>query len=93
MEGSFWHALMTSVGVTALLTSIFALKFRYWRRPVVLTIYALVFFVIEWVGHRYFLPEDLFGAWLGYLCLALTVPVVVAIVLLDRYERKMGVAD
>ncbi len=93
MEASFWHALMTSVGVTALLTSIFALKFRYWRRPVMLTIYALVFFVVEWIRHRYFLPEDLFGAWRGYLCLALMVPVVVAMFLLDRSEPKMGVAD
>ena len=93
MEASFWHAFMTSVGVTALFTSIFALKFRYWRRPVMLSVYALIFFVLEWFGHRYFLPEDAFGSWLGYLCLALTVPVVGAICLLDRYERKMGVAD
>ena len=93
MEGTFWHALMTSVGVTSLLTAVFALKFRYWRRPGILTLYAALFFGLEWVGHRYLLPQEVFGAWLGYLCLALTVPVVVAIILLDRYEQKMGVVE
>jgi hypothetical protein len=91
--GSLGHALITSVGVTALLTSVFALKFRYWRRPGVLAIYAAFFFALEWVGHRYMLPEGVFGPWLGYLCLLLTCPVVVSIYLLDRYEKKMGVAD
>ncbi len=93
MGGSFIHSLVTSLGVTALLTSVFALKFRYWKRPRVLAVYAVVFFGLEWVGHRYFLPEGVFGPALGYLGLSLSVPVIIAIILIDRYEKKMKASE
>ena len=88
--GSFGHALLTSVGLTSLITALFVLKFRYWNEPKLVAASAAFFFALEWIGHRYLLPEAAFGPWLGYLTLSLTVPVVVAIVLLARHERRMG---
>ena len=81
------HAVLTAISITTLLTALFALRFRYWRRPKILIGYAGLFFVAEYLGHRY-LPMDAFGPWLTWLCFGLTVPVVVAILLLDRHERK-----
>ena len=82
------HAVLTALAMTTLLTALFALKFRYWRRPKLLAAYAAVFFTAEYLGHAYFLPPDAFGSWIIILCFALSVPVLVAIYLLDRHEKR-----
>lgn len=81
---------LTAISLAGLFTSVFALKFRYWNRPYVLTGYFLFFGVLEWVCNVYLLPPGAFGPWLYVLCFALTVPVVTAIVLLHRHEQKMN---
>ena len=84
------HAVLTALSMTTLLTALFALKFRYWRRPKLLTAYAAFFFTAEYLGHEYLVPADAFGSWIIILCFALSVPVLVAIYLLDRHEKKHG---
>ena len=75
---------------TLLLTSIFALKFRYWNRPKLLAAYFVFFGSLEWIGLHYFLPPDALGYGLAYLFLFLSCAVITAIVLLSRHERKHG---
>jgi|GEM_PF-2357213 len=81
------ETLFAALAITSLFTSIFALKFRYWHRPKLLTLYAILIFFAQFALHSV-LPEDAFGPALTYLCFALTVPVVLAIYLIDRHERK-----
>ena len=82
--------ILTALATTTLLTSIFALKFRYWNRPGLLLGYFLLFGVIEGVCHHYFVPTGALGYGLAYLLFALTVPVVVAISVLIRLEKRAG---
>ena len=83
------NAVGVSLSITCLFTALFALKFRYWRNPKIIFLYALVIFLAQWWCHS-ILPIDAFGHWLTILCFSLTVPVVLAIILIDRHERKMG---
>ncbi len=82
--------LLTALATTTLLTSIFALKFRYWNRPKLLVGYFVLFGVIEGVCHHYFVPTGALGYGLAYLLFALTVPVIVAILIIIRLEKKAG---
>ena len=84
------HAIFTAFAVASLFTAVFALKFRYWGRPKLLACYWALFAGLEWVLHAHFIPPDAFGDWLGILCSALTVPVVIAIILLHRHEQRKG---
>ena len=81
-------AFMAAVSTSLLFTSLFALKFHYWRQPKILIAYMCFFMTAEWLAHAYVLPPDAFGNWLSILCLSLTVPVILAIYLLDRHERR-----
>ncbi len=81
------ETLAVSLSITTLFTSVFALKFRYWRRPKLLALYAVVIFFAQFIAHG-IMPEDAFGPALTYLCFGLSVPVILAIFLLDRHERK-----
>ena len=84
------EAILAALSVTTLLTSMFALKFRYWNRPKLLVAYATVIGVAEWWGHEYIVPPGAFGYWLPILCFGLSVPIIVAIVLLHRHEHRHG---
>jgi hypothetical protein len=81
-------AFLSALSFTVLITSLFALKFRYWRQPKLLIGYGLLFFTAEALAHTYVVPDAAFGVWLPILCFALSVPVIIAIYLLDRHERK-----
>ena len=82
--------MLTAVATAGLFTAVFALKFRYWKRPYVLMGSFGFFGALEWICHVYLLPPGAFGPWLYMLCFALTVPVVIAIVLLNRHEQSMN---
>jgi hypothetical protein len=88
MLSSVFVQLLTALATAMLLTSLFALKFRYWGRPRLLAGYFVFFGALEWVGYHYFLPEDAMGPWLAYLFFFLTIPVVGAIVVIRRLEQK-----
>lgn len=79
----------TALSIALLFTSVFALKFRYWTQPIVLGGYFLFFATIELFCNIYLLPPDIFGPWLGLVCCVLSVPVILAIIVLHRHEQKM----
>jgi len=81
-------AFIAALSSSVLFTALFALKFRYWRQPKILIAYLGFFLGAEWLAHAYVLPPEAFGNWLSILCGSLTVPVLAAIYLLDRHERK-----
>ena len=81
---------VTAISIALLFTSVFALKFRYWTQPLVLTGYFLFFATAEWICNAYLLPPDIFGPWLGMVCFTLSVPVILVIVAVHRHEQKMN---
>jgi hypothetical protein len=85
--------LMNAISVGLILTSVFALRFGYWNRPLVLGAYFALFFVAEWVAGHYFFPPGAIGIEITYVCWALIPPVLVAIYLLRRYEQSQQGAE
>ena len=82
--------LTNAFAVALVLTAVFAFRFRYWRSPGVMAAYFAFFFAAEWVAGRFFFPPGALGIEIAWVSFALTPPVVVAIVLVDRYERRHG---
>jgi len=80
--------MLNPIAFAILLTSLFVLRFRGWQRPLLVVVYFLFFVGLEIVAARYFLPPGAFGAGLGYVCLALTVPVWIGTFLLWRHEGR-----
>jgi len=85
--------LFNSIAFAVLLSSLYVLRFRGWRTPLAVAFYFLFFAILEVVASNYFLPPGAFGIGLGYLCLGLTVPVLVAAYLVWRHERSQGEGD
>ena len=84
------EALVNPVGVGLLLAALYMLRYRAWRRPILVVAYFAFFTSIEWVAARYFLPPDALPSTIGWLCLALTVPVLAATFLVWRQEQRHG---
>lgn len=82
--------LTNAFAVALVLTAVFALRFRYWRNPGVLAAYFTFFFAAEWAAGHFFFPAGALGIGIAWVCFALTPPVLVAIYLVDRYERNHG---
>lgn len=70
-----------------MLTAVFVLRFRVWERPMQGVAYFVFFAVLDFTAMWLWVPPGAFGPGLGFLCLALTVPAVVAIVLVRRHEQ------
>ena len=85
MEGA-----LNGLAFALLLTSLFVLRFRAWRKPVWIVVYFAFFATLELVASHFFLPPDAFGRGLGYVCLGLTPPVWIATYLLRRHEIREG---
>lgn len=84
------EAIFNALAFSILLTSLYVLRFRGWRRPGAVALYFSFFAALEVVASKYFLPPGAFGAGLGYVCVGLTLPVLVAAFLLWRHERRHG---
>jgi len=69
-----------------LLSSLFALRFRQWGRRSTVALYFGAFFLLELGANHFFIPPGALGAEIGWLCLGLTLPVLVATLLVRRYE-------
>jgi hypothetical protein len=82
--------LLNGFAFALLLTSLFVLRFRGWDRPLYVALYFVFFAALEMSASHFLLPPDAMGPELGYLCLALTVPVLVAAFLVWRHERSQG---
>jgi hypothetical protein len=87
------ETLLNPVAFAILLTSLYVLRFRAWRSPAVVMLYFGFFVTLEIVASHYFLPVGAFGPGLGYVCLGLTVPVMVAVYLIWRHEQRQAEGD
>lgn len=87
------ESLLNSLAFALLLTSLFVLRFRGWKRPTAVLVYFLFFAVIEVLATHYFLPPGAFGPGLGYVCLGLTLPVLIAAYLVWRHEKRFDKVD
>lgn len=85
--------LLNPIAFAVLLTSLYVLRFRAWRTPLVVACYFLFFAILEVIASHYFLPAGAFGLGLGYLCLGLTFPVLIATYLVWRHEKSQGEGD
>ena len=81
---------INATGIAAVLTALFALRFRTWRSPRTLVLYFVFFFCIEFVVSHWVLPPDAFGPEIGFICLGIAGLVSAAIAGLDWYERQTG---
>lgn len=81
------ESLLNPLAFATLLTSLYALRFRGWRRPIAVLGYFAFFAVLEVVATS-MLPPGAFGRGFAVLCLALAVPVLVAAFLVWRHERN-----
>ncbi len=82
-----------AVSFALLLTALFVLRFRGWKRPTAVVVYFAFFVALEMVASHYFMPPEAFGSGLAIVCFGLTVPVLVAAYLVWRHERRHGEAD
>jgi hypothetical protein len=85
--------LLNPFGVGLLLASLYMLRFRAWRRPLLVVVYFAFFTTLEWVASHYFLPPGALPDTIGWVCLGLTVPVLVATYLVRRQERRQHEGD
>ena len=83
------ESVLNPLAFATLLTALYVLRFRGWKRPVAVVGYFLFFAALE-IGATQLLPPGAFGPGLGILCLALAVPVLVAAYLVWRQEERQG---
>lgn len=77
-----------AVAIAAMMTSIFAFRFRYGKRPFLLAGYFLLFLGIEWIAGRYFIPPGALGVEVAVVCAAIALLFAAATVLTERLEKS-----
>lgn len=87
------ESLMNGLSFSLLLTSLWILRFRGWKRPYAVLAYFAFFFVLEVGTSHYLMPPGAFGSGLAVVCFGLTVPVLVAAFLVWRHEVRNFEAD
>ena len=85
--------MLNGFAFALLLTSLFVLRFRGWKRPGLVLAYFVFFAALEMAASRFFLPPDAIGSELAWVCFGLTLPVWLAAGLLWRHEKVQGVQD
>ena len=81
------ESILNGLSFSLLLTSLYILRFRGWKRPVAVAGYFVFFLVLEIVTSHYFMPPGAFGSGLSIVCFGLTVPVLVATYFVWRHEQ------
>jgi hypothetical protein len=84
------ESALDGLSFALLLTSLFILRFRGWKRPLAVVAYFVFFLVLEIGASHFFMPPDAFGPALSILCFSLTIPVLIAAALVWRHERRHG---
>ena len=84
------ESFLNPIAFATLLTSLFVLRFRGWTKPLAVVLYFTFFATLEVVATHFFLPPGAFGPGLGFVCLGLTVPVLIAANLVRRHEIREG---
>ncbi len=87
------ESALNAISFALLLTSLFILRFRGWKRPIAVMAYFTFFVVLETVASRYFMPPGAFGSGLAIVCFGLTVPVLGAAYLIWRNEQRHEQSD
>jgi hypothetical protein len=87
------ESIVNPIAVAGLLTSMYVLRFRGWTKPRVVAAYFVFFATLEVVATHYAVPPGAFGPGLGYVCLGLTVPTLVAVFLVRRHEQHERESD
>jgi hypothetical protein len=82
-----------ALAIAAMMTSIFAFRFRFAKRPAVLAGYFALFLGIEWIAGRYFLPPEALGIEVAVVCGAIALLFAGATVLTERLEKSDGRSD
>lgn len=83
------ESVLNPIAFATLLTALYVLRFRGWKRPLAVVGYFVFFAALE-IGATRMLPPGAFGSGLGILCLALSVPVLVAAWFVWRLEKRQG---
>ena len=86
-------SILNPLGVGLLLSSLYMLRFRAWRRPVLVIAYFAFFTSLEWIAARYFMPPGALPNEVGIVCLGLTLPILVATFLVWRNEQREHEGD
>ncbi len=81
------ESIVNPLGFGLLLTSLYLLRFRAWRRPATVVVYFVFFTGLEWIGAHYFIRPGALPPTIGYLCLFLTLPVLVATAIVWHQEQ------
>lgn len=87
------ESALNGISFALLLTSLFILRFRGWKRPGAVAVYFLFFMVLEIGASHFFIPPGAFGSGLAIVCFGLTPPVLVAAYLVWRHEIRHGEAE
>lgn len=77
-----------AIAIAAMLTAIFAFRFRPAKRPVALLAYFSLFLGIEWIAGHYFIPPGSLGIEVALVCGLIAVLFVGATILTERLERS-----
>jgi hypothetical protein len=85
--------MLNGFAFALLLTSLFVLRFRGWKRPLMVVFYFVFFAALEMAVSHFALPPGAMGPEVAWVCIGLTLPVWVAIVLLYRHERANWIED
>ncbi len=81
---------LNGLSFALLLTALFVLRFRGWKKPWAVAAYFAFFVALEIAASHFFMPPGAFGSGLAIVCFALTIPVLVAAYLVWRHERRHG---
>jgi len=84
------ESILNGLSFSLLLTALFVLRFRGWKRPLMVAVYFCFFLVLEVTTSHFFMPPGAFGPGLAILLFGLTVPVLVASYFVWRHERAQG---
>ena len=84
------EAAVNGFSFALLLTALYVLRFRGWKKPRAVVAYLTFFLALEIFASHYFLPPGAFGSGLAIVCFGLTVPVSIAAFLVWRHERRHG---
>ena len=82
------ESFLNGLSFSLLLTSLWVLRFRGWKRPLAVLAYFAFFFVLEVSASHYLMPPGAFGSGLAWVCFGLTVPVLVAAYFVRRHELR-----
>ncbi|HEB90021.1 MAG TPA: hypothetical protein ENI85_10655 [Deltaproteobacteria bacterium] len=79
---------LNGLAFALLLTSLFVLRFRGWKKPWAVAAYFAFFVTLEIAASHYFMPPGAFGPGLAIVCFVLTIPVLIAAYLVWRHEQR-----